>query len=88
MSVQEVNDALCDLKLDNDKYLKTLESYNLDKKDLGFTQMKYDEGIISNLDLLQKKESLLVTEKLLTTDKTDYFINQIGLYKATGAKIN
>ncbi len=88
VSVQEVNDALCDLKLDNDKYLKTLESYNLDKKDLGFTQMKYDEGIISNLDLLQKKESLLVTEKLLTTDKTDYFINQIGLYKATGAKIN
>ena len=88
VSIQEVNDALCDLKLDNEKYLKTLESYNLDKQDLGFTQMKYDEGIISNLDLLQKQESLLVTQKLLTTDKTDYYINQIGLYKATGAKIN
>ncbi len=88
VSVQEVNDALCDLKLDNEKYQKTLDSYNLDKKDLGYTQLKYNEGIISNLDLLQKKESLLVTQKLLTSDKTDYFINQIGLYKAVaGANI-
>ncbi len=84
-SVQEVNDALCDLKLDNEKYLKTLESYEVEKSDFKFTQMKFKEGIISNLDLLQKRESMLTTEKLVTTDRTDYFINQIGLYKATAA---
>ncbi len=87
VSVQEINDALCDLKLDNEKYLKTLENYNVEKSDFGYTQMKYKEGIISNLDLLQKKENLLVTEKQLTNDKIEYFINQISLYKASGAKI-
>ncbi len=87
VSLQEVNDALCDLKLGNEKYLKTLESFNIEKSDFSYTQMKYNEGIISNLDLLQKKENLLVTEKQLTNDKIDYFINQIGLYKASGAKI-
>jgi NodT family efflux transporter outer membrane factor (OMF) lipoprotein len=88
-AIQEVNDALCDLKLDNEKYNKTFESYNAERKDFHYTELKYKEGIISNLDLLQKKEALLVTEKLLTSDKTSFFIDQIGLYKATaGADLN
>ena len=88
-AIQEVNDALCDLKLDNEKYNKTLESYNAEQKDFHYTELKYKEGVISNLDLLQKKEALLVTEKLLTSDKTAFFIDQIGLYKATaGADLN
>ena len=88
-AIQEVNDALCDLKLDNEKYNKTLESYNAEQKDFHYTELKYKEGVISNLDLLQKKEALLVTEKLLTSDKTSFFIDQIGLYKATaGADLN
>lgn len=88
-AIQEVNDALCDLKLNNEKYNKTLESYNAEQKDFYYTELKYKEGIISNLDLLQKKESLLVTEKLVTNDKTAFFIDQIGLYKATaGANLN
>ena len=82
-AIQEVNDALCDLKLDNEKYEKTLESYGAEQKDFHYTTLKYKEGIISNLDLLQKREALLVTEKLVTNDKTAYFIDQIGLYKAT-----
>ncbi len=82
-AIQEVNDALCDLKLDNEKYNKTIESYNAENKDFYYTNLKYKEGIISNLDLLQKKEALFVTEKLLATDKTALFINRIGLYKAT-----
>ena len=87
-AIQEVNDALCDLKLDNEKYKKTLESYQTEKQDFYYTNLKYQEGIISNLDLLQKREALLVTEKMLASDKTDYFINQIGLYKAVaGGKI-
>ncbi|MBQ9244699.1 TolC family protein [bacterium] len=86
-AIQEVNDALCDLKLDNQKYEKTLESYNAEQKDFYFTQLKYKEGVISNLDLLQKKEAILTTEKLVTSDKTAFFIDQIGLYKATAGKI-
>ena len=87
-AIQEVNDALCDLKLDNEKYLKTVESYENEKLDFYYANLKYDEGIISNLDLLQKKEALIVTEKMTVQDKIEYFINQIGLYKtAAGAKI-
>ena len=86
-AIQEVNDALCNLKLDYQKYEKTLESYNAEQKDFYYTNLKYKEGVISNLDLLQKKESLLTTEKLVTSDKTAYFINKIGLYKATAGKI-
>lgn len=87
-AIQEVNDALCDLKLDNEKYLKTLESYDAEKQDYYYTDLKYKEGIISYLDLLQKKEALLTTEKTVTNNKTELFINQIGLYKAVaGAKI-
>lgn len=87
-AIQEINNALCDLKLDNEKYLKTLENFNAEKKEFYYTDLKYKEGIISNLDLLQKKESLLVTEKLVASDKTALFVNQIGLYKATAGKLN
>ena len=83
VSLQEVNDALCDLKLDNDKYLKTLESYKVEKEDYYYTNLKYKEGIISKLDILQKRESLFVTEKRVADEKTQLFIDQIGLYKAT-----
>ena len=82
-AIQEVNDALCDLKLDNEKYNKTLESYNTEQKDFHYTELKYKEGIISNLDLLQKREAMLVTEKLYTSDKISFFIDQISLYKST-----
>ncbi len=87
-AIQEVNDALSDLKLDNEKYNKTLESLKAEEDDFYYTTLKYNEGVISKLDLLQKKEALLVTQKQVTNDKTDYFINQIGLYKAVaGADI-
>ena len=86
-AIQEVNDALCNLKLDNEKYEKSLEIFNSENKDFYYTNLKYKEGIISNLDLLQKKEALLTTEKLVVTDKVDYFINQIGLYKATAGEL-
>ncbi len=83
-AIQEVNDALCNLKLDNEKYLKTLESYKAEQEDFGFTDIKYKEGLISGLDMLQKRENLLSTEKLLTDNKAEFFINKIGLYKSLG----
>lgn len=82
-SIQEVNDSLSELKLDNDKYIQTIKSYETDKKDFYYANLKYNEGIISNLDLLQKRENLLSSEKNLTKYKTDYYINQINLYKTT-----
>lgn len=86
-AVQEVNDALCSLKLDNDKYLKNLKSYNMQKKDYNYMKVKYQDGLISNLDLLQQKETLLTMNKMVVNSKTDCYINQISLYKAIGGKL-
>ena len=81
-AIQEVNDALSNLKLDNEKFQKSTKTLNIEKKDFVFTQEKYNHGVISYLDLLQKKENLLDIEKLVTNNKMDCYVNQIGLYKA------
>ena len=60
---------------------------NIQKQDYKYSQMKFDEGIISKLDLLQQKESLLYMQKLAANSKIDCYVGLINLYKATGAKI-
>ena len=87
-AIQEVNNALCNLKLNKQKYLKTMESYEDEKRNLYFSTLKYNEGIISKLDLLQKQEALTVTEKIMVNEKTELFINKISLYKATAGTDN
>lgn len=86
VAIQEVNDALSNLKLDNEKYKKNLKSYDMQKSDFKYMQMRYNQGIMSGLDLLQQKESLLVLDKMLAASKTDCYIDQISLYKAVGGK--
>lgn len=87
VAIQEINDALSSLKIDNDKYEKNLESYNLQKKDYDYMKYRYDQGIISNLDLIQQKESLLAINKMVISSKADCYIDQISLYKAAAGKV-
>ena len=84
VAIQEVNDSLSNLKLDNEKYQKNLKSLDMQKKDYNYMQIRYKQGIMSGLDLLQQKESLLVLDKMVTASKTDCYIDQISLYKAVG----
>jgi len=86
-AIQEVNDALCSLKLDNEKYQNNLTSYEMQKKDYVYIKNKYNQGILSKLDLLQQQETLLTLNKTVVSSKTDCYINQISLYKAVGGKI-
>lgn len=86
-AIQEVNDALVSLKQDDKKYKTNLDVYMLEQKDFGYSTNKYDEGMISYLDLLQKKENLLTLNKLVVSNKLDCNIDYIGLYKATGAQM-
>ena len=85
-SIQEVNDSLSDLKLDTEKYNKTLESLKAEEQSFYYTNLKYKEGVISNLDLLQNRETLFVTRKAAANDKINCFIDQISLYKAVGGQ--
>ena len=86
-AIQEVNDALCALKFDNDKYNKNRDSYEMQDKEFKYSEIKYENGLISNLDLLHQKETLLSMNKLVVNSKVDCLINEISLYKAMGAKI-
>lgn len=87
VAIQEVNDSLSSLKLDNDKYQKNLRSYDMQKADFKYMQLRYKQGVMSNLDLLQQKETLLVMNKMVAASKTECYIDQISLYKACGSKL-
>lgn len=87
VAIQEVNNALATLKIDNEKYQKNDLAYKMEQKDYKYTVSRYENGTISKLDLLQKKEALLSIEKMLVSSKVDNQINQIGLYKSTAAAL-
>lgn len=86
-AIQEVNDALVALKLDKDKMTQTLKQAELESSDYNYNELKYNEGLISKLDLIQYKENLLSINKLVAQQKADCMIDEIGLYKATGSKM-
>lgn len=86
-AIQEVNDSLAALKQDDEKYKTNLNVYQLEQKDFGFTKAKYEDGLISYLDLIQKKENLLSMQKLVVSNKLDCNVDYISLYKAVGTKL-
>ena len=86
-AIQEVNDALVKVRKDKEKVDQTLKQANLEKADYKFSEMKYNEGTISLLDLIQQKENLLYMDQLVAQNKVEFMIDYIGLYKATGSKL-
>lgn len=87
VAIQEVNNSLASLKIDNEKYLKNVKSYKMQKDDYNYMNIRNKQGVISNLDLLQQKETLLDNEKMVVASKTECDIDQISLYKAVGGKM-
>lgn len=85
-AIQEVNDALYTAKLNNKKLQQNTEHLNLETKDFGLTEKKYEQGVVSKLDLAQMKENLLSVQKLVASNTLDCMIDSINIYKATGAK--
>ena len=86
-AIQEVNDSLYNYKSDNEKYKNNLKALSAQNKDFKLASSKYREGVISKLDLLQQRESLLYMEQLAANSKMGCYIDKIELYKATGAQI-
>lgn len=87
VAIQEVNDNLSNFKLENEKYQKNLKALEMEEADFKYTEAKYHQGVISNLDLIQHKENLLVINKMVAASKIDCNIAQIGLYKAAGGNL-
>ena len=86
-AIQEVNDSLVSLKQDDKKYKTNRKVFDLEKTDFSYSEDKYNAGLISYLDLLQRRENLLSLNKQVVSNKIDCNIDYIGLYKATGTKL-
>lgn len=86
-AIQEVNDSLVSIKMDKQKMDETLKQAKMEKADFGYNQQRYNQGIISKLDLIQVRENVLVMDKLVATNKVDCLVDYIGLYKAVGSKL-
>ena len=86
-AIQEVNDALLCVKMDKDKLDKVQKQRDLEAEEYAYSEAKYNQGVISKLDLIQKQENLLVMDKTLAQNKVEFMVDNIGLYKATGSKI-
>ena len=59
--------------------------FNYYCKNHNFTK-KYNQGIISKLDLIQFQENLLTIERLVAQQKVECIADAISIYKATGSK--
>ena len=87
VALQEVNDALISVKRDGEKLDKHKKQLALENQDFGYTQQRYDQGIISKLDLIQMQENLLSVNKLVANSTGACYVDYISLYKAVGSKL-
>lgn len=86
-AIQEVNDVLTSITHDNKKYEDTKLQSDLERKDFGLSNAKYNQGVISKLDLTQLRENVLSTDKLVADQKINCLVDYIGLYKAVGSQL-
>lgn len=86
-AIQEVNDALVTINLDEKRFADMKKQAQLERQDFGLSTNKYEQGVISKLDLTQVKENVLFTDKAVVNDKINCLVNYISLYKATGSKL-
>ncbi|MBQ6516509.1 TolC family protein [bacterium] len=86
-AIQEVNDALASVKYDTKKLDDNLQNIELETKAFELTKLKYDEGVASRLDLMQREENLMNINQMLVNEKMNCYLDYISLYKATGAGI-
>lgn len=86
-AIQEINNALVSIRLDEEKYADTQKQAVLEREDFGYSTNKYNQGTISKLDLVQVKENVLFTDKMVVNDKINCLVNYIELYKATGTQL-
>ena len=86
-AIQEINNALTTIEHDNKKYEDTKLQSELERKDFDLSNAKYEQGVISMLDLTQLRENVLSTDKLVADQKINCLVDYITLYKAVGSQL-
>ena len=86
-AIQEVNDALTTIKHDDKKYQDTKTQAQLERENYGYNEASYNQGVLSKLDLIQLKENVLSTDKIVADQKINCLVDYISLYKAVGSQL-
>ena len=83
-SIQELNDSLNTAKTSRENYSKSLDRLNLEKEKFSLSEKKLDIGAKSQLDHLKEEENLILSERAEISNRINYLISTINLYKAVG----
>ena len=86
-AIQEVNDSLTTIKHDSQKFTDTKTQAKLERENYGYNEASYKQGVLSKLDLIQLKEAVLSTDKLVADQKLNCLVDYIGLNKAVGSQL-
>lgn len=85
-SFQEVNDSLVSVKISKKNFEDAKNRTKLEKDKFNLISAKTQIGATSNLELLYYKEKLLLTQQTEVSNKINYIISSINLYKSVGGK--
>lgn len=85
-SIQEVNNSLGGAVTHKLNYEQSRKRFDLAKEQFKLSNRKYEIGAKSKLDNLKAKEALLLEEKSDVSNKINYEIATVNIYKAIGGK--
>ena len=87
IALKEVNTSLCLIKNDNENYLNILEKNKNENSNFKLTKLKFAEGTVSKIDILESENKVLEIEKSRIIRRCNYLMDIITLYKSVGAKL-
>lgn len=87
VAIQEINDSLVAIKNDRQKYEDNTKILKLELQDYRMAELKYENGVISKLDLNQVKENLLDVNKLIVANNCELWTDYLLLYKSVGTDL-
>ena len=85
-SIQEVNNSLSSAITAKENYEQSKKRFSLAKDEYNLSDRKYQIGAKSKMDNMRAKEALLLAEKSDVSNKINYEIATVNIYKAIGGK--
>lgn len=83
-SIQELNDSLTTAKISKKNYDKAVERISIEKEKFALSEKSLNIGSKSYLEHLKAEENVLLSERSEISNKINYLISTINLYKAVG----
>lgn len=82
--IKEINTGLADYKIASKNYEQSTKRLEMQNQIYKLMEDKKDIGAASEMDILYSKEAHLLIEKEQVSNKINYLISTISLYKAVG----